>query len=131
MLHDFDVVFDSLGGDTLDKSVEVLKPGGRLIGIAGPPDPHFAEERKLSWPLRLVMTLLSRGIRKKAERRGAEYSFHFMRASGEQLREIAALVDAGVLRPIVDRVFPFEETEEAMTYVDAGRAKGKVVVSMK
>ena len=53
-----------------------------------------------------------------------------MRASGDQLREIASLIDSGSVRPIVDRVFPFESTKEAMGYVETGRAKGKVVVRM-
>ncbi len=54
----------------------------------------------------------------------------FMRASGEQLGAIAALVDAGTIRPVVDRVFPFESSKEAMAYVSSGRTKGKVVVTI-
>lgn len=131
VLGGYDVVFDTLGGDTLKKSVDVLKPGGQLIGIAGPPDPRFAEKRDLAWPLKLVVRLLSRGIRKAAERRRASYAFVFMRASGDQLREIASLVDAGVIRPVVDRAFPFDETQQALDYVETGRSKGKVVVKMK
>jgi alcohol dehydrogenase len=77
------------------------------------------------------MRLLSRRIRAQAKRRGVSYSFLFMRASGDQLREIAALVDAGVIRPIVDRVLPFESVNEALAYVDKGRAKGKVVIKVK
>jgi alcohol dehydrogenase len=53
-----------------------------------------------------------------------------MRASGRQLTEIASLIDQGIIRPVVDRVFPFASTKEAMAYVEAGRAKGKVVVSL-
>jgi len=59
------------------------------------------------------------------------YSFLSMRASADQLREIGRLIDAGIIRPVVDRVFPFESTNEAMTYVEAGRAKGKVVVKVR
>ena len=74
---------------------------------------------------------MSFGIRRKAKRRGVSYSFLFMRANGEQLREITSLIEAGVIRPVVDRVFPFESTNEAMAYVDTGRAKGKVVVKVR
>lgn len=130
-LRDYDVVLDTQSGETLRKSVAVLRPGGRLIGFAGPPDPAFAERQGLAWPLKLVMWFLSRGVRAKAEARGARYAFLFMRASGDQLREIAALVDAGAIRSVVDRVFPFAETPEALAYVETGRAKGKVVVAVK
>jgi alcohol dehydrogenase len=78
-----------------------------------------------------VMRLLSYRIRRKAKRHGVSYSFLFMRASGEQLRQIAELVDAGALKPVVDRVFPFDATHEAMAYVEKGRTKGKVVVKMR
>ena len=81
--------------------------------------------------LKQVMRLLSFGIRRKAKRNLASYSFVFMRASGKQLSEIAALVDSGAIRPVVDRVFPFDQTREALAYVETGRAKGKVVVRMK
>lgn len=130
-LRGYDVVLNSLGGDTLEKSLSVLKPGGRLISISGPPDFDFAKSAGLSGFLQLVMRLLSFGIRKKAKRHQVSYSFLFMRASGAQLSKIAALIDSGVIRPVVDKVFPFESTNEALTYVDTGRAKGKVVVKVQ
>jgi alcohol dehydrogenase len=128
ILRDYDVVLDTLGGETLEKSMRVLKPGGKLISIAGPPDPGFAKEMGANWILRLAMRLISRRIRKMAKRHRVGYSFLFMRASGDQLREIGSLVDAGHLRPVVDQVFPFESTKEALAYVEKGRARGKVVV---
>ncbi|MCD7040059.1 MULTISPECIES: NADP-dependent oxidoreductase [Pseudomonas fluorescens group] len=130
-LRGYDVVLNSLGSDTLEKSLRVLKPGGRLISISGPPDLDYAKSAGLSGFLKLVMRLLSFGIRKKAKRQQASYSFLFMRASGEQLRNITALIDSGFIRPVIDKVFPFESTQEALAYVDAGRAKGKVVVKVK
>ncbi|MGA7524891.1 MAG: NADP-dependent oxidoreductase [Acidobacteriaceae bacterium] len=131
VLHDYDVVLNSLGTDMLNKSLKVLKPGGKLISISGPPDPDFAKEQGLSWFLKLVMTLLSYGIRKKAKRHRARYSFLFMTANGGQLREIGSLIDSGIIRPVVERVFPFESTNEALAYVETGRAKGKVVVKVR
>jgi NADPH:quinone reductase-like Zn-dependent oxidoreductase len=131
VLHDYDVVLSSLGPDVLEKSLRVLKHGSKLISISGPPDPGFAKDIGASWFMGKVMRLLSHRIRKQAKRRGISYSFLFMRANGDQLREIAALVDSGVIRPVVDRVFPFASTNEAMTYVDKGRAKGKVVVALR
>ncbi|OKK21799.1 NADPH:quinone oxidoreductase [Streptomyces sp. CB00455] len=131
VLHDYDVVLDPLGGENLDKSLEVLRPGGKAIGIAGPPDAAFARELGASPVLRAAMAALSFRTRRRARRRHVTYEFLFMRASGDQLREISALVDAGRIRPVVDRVFPFESGPEALDYVGKGHAKaGKVVLTM-
>jgi len=130
VLRDYDVVLNSLGNGELNKSLQVLKPGGHLISISGPPTPVFAIARGLAWPLRQVLRLLSFGIRHKAKKNGSHYSFVFMRADGAQLREITALIESGAIRPVVDKVFPFQDTHQALAYVDSGRAKGKVVVQV-
>jgi alcohol dehydrogenase len=131
LLRDYDVVLNSQDGRTLDKSLRVLKSGGKLVSISGPPDPEFGKEIRSTWFVRLVMRLLSFGIRRKARRRNVTYAFLFMKPSGRQLREITRLVESGVIRPVVDRVFPFESTNEAMAYVEKGRARGKVVVRVR
>ncbi len=131
LVSGYDVALNSLDGKTLAKSLDTLKPGGKLISISGPPDPAFARQQGLNWGLRLVMRLLSAGIRAKARRREISYSFLFMQASGEQLATIATLIEGGEIRPVVDRVFPFAELNDAMAYIDTGRAKGKVVVSIR
>jgi NADPH:quinone reductase-like Zn-dependent oxidoreductase len=131
ILRDYDVVLNSLGKETLEKSLRVLKPGGKLISISGPPDPDSAKDMRLSWILRQVTRLLSYRIRKKAKRHRVSYSFLFMRANGDQLREITSLIDSGAIRPVVDRVFSFESTNEALAYVDTGHAKGKVIIKMR
>ncbi|MFK0166036.1 NADP-dependent oxidoreductase [Rhizobium sp. NPDC090279] len=131
VLQGYDVVLNSLGKDTLEKSLRVLRPGGKIISISGPPDPEFAREIGAGWPLQQVMRLLSAGIRRKSKRHGVGYSFLFMAANGGQLGEIASLVEAGAIRPVVDQVFPFEKANEALAYVETGRAKGKVVIAVK
>jgi alcohol dehydrogenase len=131
LLRDYDVVLNSQDGKTLEKSVRVLKRGGKLISISGPPDPQFGRQVAAPGFVRLVMRLLSSGVRRKAEQLGVDYSFLFMRASGSQLREVTRLIEAGAIRPVMDRVFPFSSTNEALAYVEAGRAKGKVVVRLK
>ncbi|MBW3503528.1 NADP-dependent oxidoreductase [Pseudomonas sp. NKUCC02_KPG] len=128
LLHDYDVVLNSLDAGTLEKSLKVLKPGGRLISISGPPTAQFAKAQGLNWGLQQVMGLLSYGIRRKARKQGVSYSFVFMRANGEQLREISALIESGVIKPVVDRMFEFNDTAQALSYVEQGRAKGKVVI---
>lgn len=130
VLRDYDVVLNSQDGPTLEKSLRLLKSGGNLISISGPPDPEFGKAINAPWMVRLVMRMLSSGVRRRARRRDVHYSFLFMRANGAQLQEIARLVEAGAIRPVVDRVFPFAATNEALTYVHAGRVKGKVVIRM-
>ncbi|TQC44354.1 hypothetical protein EEB14_37985 [Rhodococcus sp. WS4] len=130
ILHDYDLVLDTLGGETLTRSLRVLKPGGKVISISCPPDLSFAKEAGLNWIVQQVMRLLSFRIRRAAKRRKVTYSFLFMKSSGDQLRQLASIIDAGTIRPVVDQVFPLESTKEALTYVEQGRAKGKVVVNV-
>ncbi|NKJ09059.1 NADP-dependent oxidoreductase [Rhizobium sp. SG741] len=131
VLQGYDVVLNSLGKDTLEKSLRVLKPGGKLISISGPPDPEFARESGSGWLLRQAMRLLSFSIRRKSKRHRVSYSFLFMKPSSGQLEQIASLIEAGAIRPVVDRVFPFEKTNEALAYVETGRARGKVVIAVR
>lgn len=131
VLSGYDLVLNSQDQKTLEKSLRVLKPGGRLISISGPPDPTFAKSMGLNAFLKLVMSLISMGVRKKAKKLGVRYDFLFMRADGRQLDEITALIESGAIKPLVDRIFPFEKTAEALAYVETGRAKGKVVIEVK
>jgi NADPH:quinone reductase-like Zn-dependent oxidoreductase len=131
VLQNCDVVLHSQDAVALEKSLRVLKSGGTLISISGPPDPAFAKGIGAPWFVSLIVRLLSAGVRKKATRRDLKYSFLFMRADGHQLREITRLIEAGSIHPVMDRVFPFESTNEALAYVESGRAKGKVVVKIK
>lgn len=131
VLRDYDVVLHSQDGKTLEKSLRVLKHGGKLISISGPPGPEFGKAIAAPGFVQLVMRLLSAGVRRNARRLGVGYAFLFMKANGAQLREITRLIEGGAICPVIDKVFPFEFTHEAMAYVDSGRAKGKVVVKVK
>jgi NADPH:quinone reductase-like Zn-dependent oxidoreductase len=130
LLRGYDLVLDSLGGENLQKSLRILKPGGKAIGISGPPDPAFAREAGLNPVLRLAITALSSKIRREARKLGVSYEFLFMRASGDQLRQISTLVDDGVLRPTVGRVFTFDQTPEALQSLASGGIRGKAVVAL-
>ncbi|GGU36259.1 NADP-dependent oxidoreductase [Nocardioides albus] len=128
VISGYDVVLDSLGTASLEKSLTVLKPGGLAISVVGPPDPHMADQ--LGTPLlKPVMALLSRKIRSRAKKLGVRYSFLFMEANGTQLTTLAALYDDGILKPVLDRTFGFADTIEAMAYVEQGKANGKIVVT--
>ncbi|MDE3176827.1 MAG: NADP-dependent oxidoreductase [Pseudomonadota bacterium] len=131
ILSGYDLALNSLDGGTLRKSLTVLKPGGKLISISGPPDADFAIKQGVNWGLRQLFRALSFGVRRRAKRRGVSYEFLFMHASGGQLSEITRLIEAGAIRPVVDRVFPFESTNEALAQTETGRSKGKIVVKLK
>ncbi|PWB13407.1 NADPH:quinone oxidoreductase [Acinetobacter sp. AM] len=129
-LKDYDVVLDTQGGKTLEKSLNILKRGGRLISISGPPDRAFAEAIKVNWLLKCVIPLLSWSIRNKAKKRGITYSFLFMQPNGQQLSKISQLVEAGKIKPVVDKTYEFSEIKDAFQYVNTGRAKGKVILKI-
>jgi alcohol dehydrogenase len=131
VLRDVDAVFDTQGGETLDRSFTVLRPGGIVVSISGPPTPAFAGEFGLPWFYRPMFWALSRKVRATAARHGARYRFLFMWHSGEELERLGALFEAGKMRPVIDRVFPFAEAKEALGYVATGRAKGKVVLQIR
>ncbi len=130
ILSGYDLVLNSQDAKTLEKSLDVLKPGGKLISISGPPDLPFAKRLHLSFFLRMVIRVLSRGVLKQAQKSGINYEFLFMRAEGQQLAQITTLIESGVIRPVIDKVFPFTEAAEALAYVETGRARGKVVISI-
>jgi NADPH:quinone reductase-like Zn-dependent oxidoreductase len=130
-LHDYDVVLNSQNKKTLEKSLRILKPGGKLISISGPPTPDFAKEIKAPWFVKIILSLISSGIRKEAKNKNVDYSFLFMKASGEQLSKITSLIEEEKIKPTIDKIFPFDKTNEALLYVESGRAKGKVVIKIK
>lgn len=127
-LKDYDVVLDTQGGKTLEKSLNVLRRGGRLISISGPPDHAFAEVINPNWFLKCVIPILSWSIRHKAKKRGITYSFLFMQPNGQQLSKITELVETGKIKPVVDQTYGFVQIKEALQYVNTGRSKGKVVL---
>ena len=129
-LKDYDVVLDTQGGKILEKSLNVLKRGGRLISISGPPDHAFVEVVNPNWFLKCVIPLLSWSIRHKAKKRDISYSFLFMQPNGQQLSEISKLVESGKINPVVDKTYTFSEIKDAFHYVNTGRAKGKVILKI-
>jgi alcohol dehydrogenase len=128
VLRNYDVVLYSQDSKALEKSLRVLKRGGKLVSISGPADPAFGEQIGAPALVKLIIRLLSMGGRRKARALGIDFAFLFMKANGSQLGEITRLIEAGVIRPVIDKVFPFAFTNEAMAYVESGRAKGKVVI---
>ncbi len=130
-LSGYDCAFDLLGGDTLARLWPVLKPGGRVVSIAGLPEPLTAQKdlgRGIG--LAALFWVASLTTRVRAARHGCTYRFLIMHPSGADLAYLASLIDANKLQVVIDRVFPFAEAKEAMAYLETGRAKGKVVLAM-
>ena len=130
ILQGYDVVLGTTMGDGVEKSLQILKPQGRVVSLVGPPDAAFARARGMNFLMKFVFGLLSSKIIRQAKKRDAEYSFLFMHPDGQQLGEISKLIEAGYIVSVIDKVFPFEQTKEALAYLEQGRAKGKVVVKM-
>ncbi|QDK47081.1 NADP-dependent oxidoreductase [Bdellovibrio sp. ZAP7] len=129
ILSNYDLVLHSQDSQNLEKSVRIIRSGGKLVSISGPPDSRFA--KKLGFPLTAVVWFLSRKVRKATALKNIQYSFLFMRADGHQLGKLAELIEGGIIKPIIDRKFSFRQIPEAMSYVESGRAVGKVVIDHK
>lgn len=124
----YDLVFDTLGGEHTIASLGVLKPGGVLVSVAGPPDREMVARFGRNPILRFLMWLMTRKVYSAAAKKNVSYFRFLTESNGRQLAEVAAMVDAGTIRPIIDRAFAFEQCVEAFDYLIAGRAKGKVIL---
>lgn len=130
VLHGYDVVLGTIRGDGIEKSLRILKPRSSVVSLIGPPDAAFARARGMNFLMKLVFGLISSKIIRQAQKRSIEYSFLFVHPDGHQLAEIGKLLDSGRIYPVIDKVFPFDQTKEALAYLEEGRAKGKVVVKV-
>jgi NADPH:quinone reductase-like Zn-dependent oxidoreductase len=130
VLRDYDVVLNTVKGDALNKSVGILKSHSRIVSLVGPPDVSFGQARGMNFFMKSVFRLLSGKIIRQARKKASTYSFLWVHPDGAQLAEIGKLLTAGKIRPIIDKVFPFEQAKEALAYLEKGRSRGKVVVQM-
>jgi NADPH:quinone reductase-like Zn-dependent oxidoreductase len=131
VLRDYDAVLATLPGESLEKAFQILKPKGIVISLVGPPDPAFGRTRGVNALVLFVLWLLSRKVHRLARARDVEYLFRLVHPDGGQLAEIGALLEAGMIRPVIDKIFPFDRAKEALAYLEEGRAKGKVVVQIQ
>jgi len=131
VLRGYDAVLGTVRGDALEKAVGILKSRGAIVSLVGPLDAAFGRARGLNFILTFVFAMMSRKIKSLAKKREVTYSFLFVRPDGDQLAKIGELLQAERIRPVIDKVFPFEQAKEALEYLAQGRAKGKVVVKMR
>ncbi|WP_280156595.1 NADP-dependent oxidoreductase [Piscinibacter sp. XHJ-5] len=131
VLRGYDAVLGTVRGDTIEKSIGILNARGRIVSLVGPLDVAFARARRLNVVLRFVFALMSRKIMRLTKKSDVDYSFLFARPDGDQLAQIGKLLETQRIRPVIDKVFPFEQAKEALEYLALGRSKGKVVVQMR
>jgi len=131
VLRGYDAVLGTVRGDAMEKSVGILKSRGAMVSLVGPLDAAFARARRLNFVLTFVFAMMSRRIKRLAKKQGVSYSFLFARPDGNQLAEIGELLEAERIRPVIDKVFPFEQAKEALEYLAQGRSRGKVVVKVR
>ena len=127
----FDAGFDLIGGKTLEQMFEIMKPGTKIVSVAALPEPQTAIRDLGGRPvLSIIFWLISYGIRSRARHAGVSYRYLFMNPSGSDLAVLAELIEQGKLKAIIDRTYPLAKIAEALAYVESGRAKGKVVVTV-
>lgn len=131
ILKNYDAVFDTLGGETLEKSFEVIKSGGKIVSVSGLPNARFGKEYGSRFFKTLLFSIASNKLTALEKKHNVPYTFLFMKPSGEQLRIIANFIETGKIKPIIDKVFPFEKAQKAMDYAETGRAKGKIIVKIR
>lgn len=131
LLKDYDLVLNTQDEETLLKSMKILKPGGKIISISVVPDEQFAIDSGVNWLVKFVIKMRSAKVIKEARKRQVDYSFLLMHSSRKQLEEITSIIEEGKIKSVIDKVFPFNETNEAMNYLESGRAKGKVLVKIR
>lgn len=131
ILKNYDAVFDTLGGEILEKSFEVVKGGGKIVSVSGLPNARFGKEYGSGFFKTLLFSAASHKLTALEKKYNVQYTFLFMKPSGEQLRIIANFMETGKIKPVIDSVFPFEDAQKAMEYSESGRAKGKIILKIR
>jgi NADPH:quinone reductase-like Zn-dependent oxidoreductase len=128
---DYDLVYDTLGGAFTVDAFKVVKRGGTVISLSGPPDRGFAQRIGAGPLVSLAIWLMGRKVYAASAKAGAGYDWSMTESDGDQLADVTALVETGAIVPVLDRAFEFEQLPEALAYLEAGRARGKVVLRMR
>lgn len=129
-LTDIDVVFDTLGGESQDRSFQVLRPGGILVSVMGIPDPDTMDQYGAGFVPKLVSKIVHWRMQRKVAKQGVRFAHHLMDASGDQLDTIRVLVEAEKIRPIIDSVHQLANIHDALERSESGRAQGKIIVEI-
>lgn len=131
LLHDYDGFLDTRRATNLATALKILKPGSQYVTINNMPQPNFADQQKLGPLKKIAFTILSAKNRRLARQHQVQYQFYLMHESGRQLQQLTEWVEAGKLRPIIDRTYPFAELKTAFAYSKAGHTVGKIVIKIE
>ncbi|MBO0995863.1 NADP-dependent oxidoreductase [Bacillus sp. SD088] len=131
ILQNYDAVFDTLGGKVLEKSFAIIKDGGKIVSVSGMPNARFAKEYGSGMFKTLLFSAASYKLTALEKKHNVDYTFLFMKPSGDQLRNIANFIESGKIKPVIDRTFSFQDAQKAMEYAESGRAKGKIIVKIR
>jgi alcohol dehydrogenase len=129
-LRDYDIVFDTVAGETQLRSFGTLRRGGVLVTIAGIPSAKYIRESGLNPLLAWAMAWMNRKATRLAKKHAVRFEYLFMRPDGLQLAEIAKLLEGGVIKPVIDKVYPLDQVKDALAYSESGHATGKVVIQV-
>lgn len=128
VLSDYDFVFDTRGGKTLEDAFKIIKPGGQVVSISGLPNARFSKAYGVPHWQQHLFGLLTHRLSKLEKQTKATYTFLFMQPSGAQLDILRHLIEHKSLKPIIDRVVPFKDINSALQYSYSGRATGKIIL---
>lgn len=124
-------VLDTVGGETLERSFAVVARGGKIVSIAGPPEPGTARRSGFGGMIGALFWVASVKARRLARQHGVQYAYHFMHPDGRELEVIGELIEGGKVRALVDKIYPLEQAREALAHVESGRTRGKVVLAVR
>jgi len=130
LLHDVDGVIDTIGGKDTEKQFSILKQGGKLVSLKGIPNGRFAKKMGLPLWKQWVFGFAGRSFDNMAKKRNQEYHFIFVQSSGEQLSEIAKVLEENQIRPSIDSIYSFDDIAKALVKVDKGSSRGKTIVEI-
>ena len=130
LLHDVDGVIDTIGGKETEKQFSILKQGGKLVSLKGMPNGRFAKKMGLPLWKQWIFGFAGRSFDNMAKKRNQEYHFIFVQSSGEQLSEIAKVLEENQIRPSIDSIYSFEDIAKALVKVDKGSSRGKTILEI-
>lgn len=130
VLSGYDFILDTRGGKTLEDAFKIVRPGGKVVNIAGLPNARFGREYGVPLWKRMAFGFATRNLTKLEKKTDVTYTFLFMKPSGAELEILRQLIERDVIHAVIDRVIPFDQIDSALTYSRSGKATGKIILKM-
>lgn len=129
-IRDYDFVLDTVGGDTLKRSFQCVKRGGKVCTLSAIPEARTADDIQAGWSLKLLFSIISWPLRQRAKKHHCDYRFLFMRPDALQLRQIGEAYEQGQLQFDIDKIYELEDYAQAYTDLEQGKAFGKLILKI-